>query len=214
VSRCFVGDHLHHHHGENLCGSPWGDTLSNTKNFRVALGSAAVVFTMLGLSYAAVPFYKAFCKATGFGGTTQRADAAPAKATDQFISIRFDANTSGALNWDFHPRQTEMTIKIGEQALAFFDAKNVGNRVLTGTAVFNVTPPAAGAYFNKIQCFCFTKQTLKPGEAKEFPVMYFVDPAMLADADAKGIHEITLSYTFYPADAPETSGKTAALITN
>ena len=175
--------------------------MSNSKNLRVAFGAATLVCVMLGLSFAAVPFYKAFCKATGFGGTTQRADAAPAKSTDQVISIRFDANTSGALNWDFQPRQTEMKIKIGEQALAFFDAKNISDKALTGSAVFNVTPPAAGAYFNKIQCFCFTKQTLNAGETKEFPVSYFVDPAILEDADAKGIHEITLSYTFYPAEA-------------
>jgi cytochrome c oxidase assembly protein subunit 11 len=184
------------------------------KNLRVALMAATVVFSMLGLSYAAVPFYKAFCKATGFGGTTQRADAAPAKATDTKISIRFDANTSGALKWDFHARQTDMTIKIGEQNMAYFDAKNLSDKVLTGSAVYNVTPPSAGAYFDKIQCFCFTKHTLKPGEKAEFPVMFFVDPAILDDADAKGIHEITLSYTFYPADAPEVADKTAEAKTN
>jgi cytochrome c oxidase assembly protein subunit 11 len=179
--------------------------VSNAKNLRVAFTAASVTFAMLGLSFAAVPFYKAFCKATGFGGTTQRADAAPKQSTEQMISIRFDANTSGALHWDFHPRQTEMKIKIGEQALAFFDAKNMSENTLTGSAVFNVSPPSAGAYFDKIQCFCFTKQTLKPGEAKEFPVSYFVDPAILDDADAKGIHEITLSYTFYPANADKTA---------
>jgi cytochrome c oxidase assembly protein subunit 11 len=179
--------------------------MSEIRNRRVASGATALVFTMLGLSYAAVPFYKAFCQATGFGGTTQRADAAPAESTDQIISIRFDANTSGALAWEFHPRQTEMKIKIGEQAMAYFDAKNLSTNTLTGSAVFNVTPPSAGAYFNKIQCFCFTKQTLKSGEAKEFPVMYFVDPAILDDPDASGIHEITLSYTFYPAEADKTA---------
>ncbi len=179
--------------------------MSKAKNLRVAFGALAATFTMLGLSYAAVPFYKAFCQATGFGGTTQRAAAAPAKSTDQMITIRFDANTSGALAWDFHSRQTEMKIKIGEQAMAYFDAKNIGAMTSTGSAVFNVTPPAAGAYFNKIQCFCFTKQTLNAAESKEFPVMYFVDPAILDDADAKGIHEITLSYTFYPADADKTA---------
>ena len=183
--------------------------MSNAKNLRVAISALAITFTMLGLSFAAVPFYKAFCQATGFGGTTQRADIAPQKVTEKLISIRFDANTSGALRWNFHARQTEMKIKIGEQAMAFFDAKNSGNSPSTGTAVFNVTPPSAGVYFNKIQCFCFTKQTLQPGETKEFPVSYFVDPAILDDADAKGIDEITLSYTFYPAVA-----ETAELKTN
>jgi cytochrome c oxidase assembly protein subunit 11 len=138
----------------------------------------------------------------------------PAQSSDQKISIRFDANTSGALNWDFHARQNAMTVKIGEQSMAYFDARNISDKVLTGSAVFNVTPPAAGAYFNKIQCFCFTKQTLKPGESAEFPVVYFVDPAILDDADAKGINEITLSYTFYPADAPAVADKTAEAKTN
>jgi cytochrome c oxidase assembly protein subunit 11 len=190
------------------------NTLDPNRNRRVAMIAASAAIGMLGLSYAAVPFYKAFCQATGFGGTTQRADAAPEKATETKISIRFDANTSGALNWDFHARQNAMTVKIGEQSMAYFDARNVSDKILTGSAVFNVTPPAAGAYFNKIQCFCFTKQTLKPGESAEFPVVYFVDPAILDDADAKGINEITLSYTFYPADAPAVAGKTASLKTN
>jgi cytochrome c oxidase assembly protein subunit 11 len=179
--------------------------MSNSKNLRVALSATAVVFTMLGLSFAAVPFYKAFCKATGFGGTTQRADAAPKQSTDVKISIRFDANTSGALPWEFHAKQTETIIKIGEQNMAYFEATNKGNSPTTGSAVYNVSPPSAGAYFDKIQCFCFTKHTLKPGQSDEFPVMYFVDPAILDDLDAKGIHEITLSYTFYPAEADKTA---------
>ena len=133
---------------------------SPAKNLRVALIAATVVFTMLGLSYAAVPFYKAFCKATGFGGTTQRAEKAPDKATDKFITVRFDANTSSGLGWDFHARQTELKVKIGEQTMAYFDARNTSKETLTGSAVFNVTPPSAGAYFDKIQCFCFTKHTL------------------------------------------------------
>lgn len=185
--------------------------MSRTKNLRVALAAATVTVSMLGLSYAAVPFYKAFCKATGFGGTTQRADSAPKQATDVKISVRFDANISGALPWAFHAKQTEMSIKIGEQNMAYYEAKNLSDKTITGTAIYNVSPPSAGAYFNKIQCFCFTKQTLKPGESAEFPVVYFVDPAMLDDADAKGIHEITLSYTFYPAEA---AAKTAEAKTN
>ena len=171
------------------------------KNRRVAFSALAVVVAMLGLSYAAVPFYKAFCKATGFGGTTQRAEKAPDKSTDQFIIVRFDANTSSGLNWDFHARQTEMKVRIGEQTMAYYDATNLSKDTGTGTAVFNVSPPSAGAYFDKIQCFCFTKQTLAPGQHEELPVSYFVDPAILDDADAAGIKEITLSYTFYPAPA-------------
>ena len=188
--------------------------MENTGNTRVALMAASVVVAMVGASYAAVPFYKAFCQATGFGGTTQRASRAPDQATDQDIIIRFDANTSSGLSWKFNPRQTTMTVKVGAQAMAYFDANNSGAKEETGSAVFNVTPPQAGAFFNKIQCFCFTRQTLKPGQAAEFPVVFFVDPAILKDADAKGIHEITLSYTFYPADALPDKAKQAALQTN
>ena len=183
---------------------------SPQKNLRVAFSAAAIVCTMLGLSYAAVPFYKAFCKATGFGGTTQRAEKAPDKVTDQFIIVRFDANTSSALPWVFRPRQAEMKVKIGEQNMAYYDARNTGANTNTGTAVFNVSPTSAGAYFDKIQCFCFTKQTLKAGQAEELPVSFFVDPAILDDADAKEIKEITLSYTFYPSSDPAVQSKSAA----
>ena len=175
-----------------------------TKNLRVALIAASGFCGMLGLSYAAVPFYKAFCQATGFGGTTQRAAKAPNKATDKFIIVRFDANTSSGLGWEFHARQTEMKVKIGEQTMAYYDARNTMDKTLTGSAVFNVTPASAGAFFDKIQCFCFTKHTLKSGETAEFPVMFFVDPAILDDADSRNIKEITLSYTFYPAVEDQT----------
>ncbi len=188
--------------------------MESANNTRVALMAAFVVAAMVGASYAAVPFYKAFCQATGFGGTTQRASKAPEAATDQDITIRFDANTSSGLTWNFHPRQNTMTIKVGAQAIAYFDASNIGNKELTGSAIFNVTPPQAGAYFNKIQCFCFSRQTLKPGQSAEFPVVYFVDPALLQDANSRGIHEITLSYTFYPADALPGTARQAALQTN
>jgi cytochrome c oxidase assembly protein subunit 11 len=185
-------------------------TPNASKNRRVALIAAVIGVGMVGASYAAVPFYKAFCQATGFGGTTQRATKAPDKATDKFITIRFDANTSSGLPWEFHARQTMIKVKIGEQNLAYYDAKNIGSNVFTGSAVYNVTPPVAGQYFDKIQCFCFTKHTLKPGEHDEFPVSFFVDPAILDSPDGRGIDEITLSYTFYPADAPEVTQKQAA----
>ena len=183
---------------------------ASQKNRRVAVFAAGAFCMMLGLSYAAVPFYKAFCRATGFGGTTQRAEKAPDKATDQFIMVRFDANTSSGLPWDFHPRQTAMKVKIGEQNMAYYDARNFGSNTNTGTAMFNVSPASAGAYFDKIQCFCFTKQTLKAGQAEELPVSFFVDPALLDDADAKSIKEITLSYTFYPSSDPALQSKSAA----
>ena len=170
------------------------------KNKRVAFMAATVVVVMIGLSYASVPLYRLFCQVTGFGGTTQRAEAAPQHGSGDEVSVRFDANTSGNLKWSFHAVQTAMKVKAGDQTLAFFKAKNVSDQPLTGSAVFNVTPPQAGAYFNKIQCFCFTEQTLKPGESLEFPVSFFVDPEMFKDPDAAGIKEITLSYTFYPVD--------------
>ncbi len=181
------------------------------QNTRVAIIAATGVCLMVGGAYAAVPFYKAFCQATGFGGTTQRALKAPDKPSEKTITVRFDANSSSDLGWNFQPRQTQMVVKIGEQNIAYYDAKNIGSHEGTGSAVYNVTPPTAGQFFDKIQCFCFTKHTLKPGETAEFPVTFFVDPAILDDADGKGIKEITLSYTFYPADAPKVADKQAKL---
>jgi cytochrome c oxidase assembly protein subunit 11 len=171
------------------------------KNLRVAAMAATVFVGMVGLAYASVPLYKIFCAKTGFGGTTQRAAKAPDKATDQFINVRFDANTSSELNWRFQPKQTVMRVKIGEQNMAYFEATNLSGREKTGSAIYNVSPTIAGAYFDKIQCFCFTRQVLKAGESAEFPVVFFVDPDILSDATGRGVEEITLSYTFYPADS-------------
>lgn len=174
------------------------------KNIRVAAIALGVSFGMLGLAFASVPLYRIFCQVTGFGGTTQRADAAPARATTTPISVRFDANTSGNLKWAFHAVEPTMTVTIGEQNMTHFRARNISGEVQTGTAVFNVTPPSAGIYFNKIECFCFTEQMLKPGESVDMPVVFFIDPDFLADEDTVGINEITLSYTFYPVDKPKT----------
>lgn len=181
----------------------------DTRNRRLALISASVAIGMVGLAYASVPLYRMFCQVTGFGGTTQRAEQAPAEATGKTIKVRFDANTSGALDWSFHAMQTEEKVVIGEQMMAHYKATNTSDKVLTGSAVFNVSPPQAGAYFNKIQCFCFTEQTLKPGESVDMPVVYFVDPDLLNDPDAAGIKEITLSYTFYPVDKPKAVSEAA-----
>lgn len=182
------------------------------RHARTVLLSVATVAMMVGLTYASVPLYRLFCQVTGFGGTTQRAEAAPQQALDKAVSVRFDANTSSKLHWSFHPVQPSVKVRFGEQSMAYYEAVNTSDEVLTGTAVFNVTPPQAGAYFNKIQCFCFTEQTLKPGEKIEMPVTFFVDPEMLNDPDAAGVDEITLSYTFYPVDKPKavTEAKTAA----
>lgn len=183
-----------------------------SRNARVVLLSSATVAAMIGLTYASVPLYRLFCQVTGFGGTTQRAEAAPQQVLDKMISVRFDANTSGKLAWAFHPVEPAVKVKFGEQSMAYYEAVNRSDKTLTGSAVFNVTPPQAGAFFNKIQCFCFTEQTLKPGEKILMPVTFFVDPDMLKDPDAAGVDEITLSYTFYPVDKPKavTEAKTQA----
>ena len=174
-----------------------------TRNARIVLLSVGTVAAMIGLTYASVPLYRLFCQATGYGGTVQRAEAAPKQVLDKTVSIRFDANTSGKLDWAFHPVLPAVKVKFGEQTMAHFEAVNHSGETLTGSAVFNVSPPQAGAYFNKIQCFCFTEQTLKPGEKIDMPVVFFVDPDMLKDPDAVGVDEITLSYTFYPVDKPK-----------
>ncbi len=180
------------------------------RNRRTAAIAASVAASMLGLAYASVPLYALFCQTTGFGGTTQRADAAPATTSDRSISVRFDANTASSLNWTFNPEQLEMKVKLGEQGMAFYRATNTSSRSLTGTAVFNVTPVSAGAYFNKIQCFCFTEQTLAAGQSVDMPVVFFVDPALADDADTKLIDTITLSYTFYPVEKPKAVSAVAA----
>jgi cytochrome c oxidase assembly protein subunit 11 len=180
-------------------------TPNPAKNLRVAFMAASLVAGMVGLAYASVPLYRLFCQVTGFGGTTQVAEASDATATTQDVSIRFDANVSSDMGWTFKPKQNTLTVKIGEPSMAFYTAHNASSETVTGTAMFNVTPPEAGIFFNKIECFCFTEQTLKPGETVNMPVQFFVDAAILEDADTKSIREITLSYTFYPvkAKAPE-----------
>ena len=177
----------------------------DTGNHRTtALILAGVVAGMLGLSYAAVPLYQLFCQVTGFGGTTQKAEKAPDHVLARQITVRFDANVAQSLAWRFRPVQNTVILKIGESVLAFYEAENQTKADLHGTATFNVTPEIAGAYFSKIECFCFTEQTLKPGERVDMPVTFFVDPEIMNDPDAKNIKEITLSYTFFPAaDEPD-----------
>ncbi len=170
------------------------------RNLRVGLMAAAIALAMLGLGYAAVPLYKMFCQVTGFGGTTQRSETgiAPGAVIGKIINVRFDANVSPNLPWAFAPEQHVARVAIGARQMAFFNATNRSDHPITGTAAFNVTPEQAGAYFTKIQCFCFTQQTLKPGETIRMPVIYYVDPAILKDKDARNLNEITLSYTFFP----------------
>ena len=173
------------------------------RNSRTAALAFLLVAAMAGLAFASVPLYRLFCEATGFDGTTMRAaaDSAPGPIAGKEVSIRFDANISPAIPWKFKPEKMTEIVTIGERDMAFFNAKNLSARPVTGTATFNVTPVKAGQYFTKIQCFCFEEQRLKPGEEVRMPVVFFVDPAILRDPDAKGISEITLSYTFYPVDS-------------
>ena len=175
------------------------------RNGRTALLAALGVAFMVGLAFASVPLYRMFCQVTGFGGTTQRAatDAAPGPV-GRLISVRFDANVSPALGWEFHPVDTTRRVAIGARNIALYRARNTGPTPITGSATFNVSPSQAGAYFVKIQCFCFTEQTLQPGQEVTMPVIFYVDPAVLQNPDTRDISEITLSYTFYPVERPGT----------
>ena len=164
------------------------------------------------MAWAAVPFYSWFCRVTGFGGTTNVASATTGTVLDREIKIRFDGSKARDFPWEFKPAQTEMTMKIGEDGLAFYEAYNPTDKPIAGQASYNVYPYEAGGYFNKIECFCFTEQVLMPGERVQMPVNFFVDPEIVDDPDAKHINHITLSYTFYEIDLPE--GVQAALDTN
>lgn len=168
---------------------------------KVAAWLGAVAVSMIALSFAAVPLYRIFCQVTGYGGTTQRVAQGSGVTLDRTITIRFDANVGPGLAWDFEPVQRTMTVKIGENALAFYRATNRADHEVKGTAAFNVLPELTGAYFNKVACFCFTEQSLKARESVEMPVSFYVDPALVADKDTKDTREITLSYTFYRVDA-------------
>ncbi len=173
-----------------------------TPPVRTALLAGLGVCFMTGLGFAAVPLYSMFCAATGLNGTTQRGLAAPGAVPGAGrVQIDFDTNVSAKLPWKFAAEHPSETVDVGARDMAFFTATNTSSKPVTGTATFNVTPAQAGKYFTKIQCFCFTQQTLKPGETARMPVIFFVDPKMLDDPDAKDIKTITLSYTFYAVDS-------------
>ena len=172
------------------------------RNRGTALVCAAVVAGMVAMSFAAVPLYRLFCQVTGFGGTTQRAEAVAGPVLDRMMSVRFDSNVGAGLPWEFKPVDREIELKIGEQAQGTYRATNLSDRPTTGTATFNVSPPLAGAYFVKIECFCFTEQRLEPGQSAETPVMFYIDPSIADDPDVARLGTITLSYTFYPAEQP------------
>jgi cytochrome c oxidase assembly protein subunit 11 len=171
-------------------------------NLRVGIYAGLFALAMLGMGYAAVPLYEMFCQVTGFGGTTQRATegearAAEAKGVAATRSIRFDANVDADLPWTFRPEQVTQTVRVGQRSMAFYYAKNNSDKPVTGTASFNVTPVQTGQYFAKVQCFCFTEQTLQPGQEVVMPVLFFVNPAIERDKNAAPVEQITLSYTFH-----------------
>ncbi|WP_099865188.1 cytochrome c oxidase assembly protein [Pararhizobium haloflavum] len=173
-------------------------------NGAVVMACMLFVVTMGGMAYAAVPLYQLFCQVTGYGGTTQRAEQQYSDTIlDRTIKVRFDANVNG-LPWDFQPKQREVELKIGETIQIAYEAVNKSSRPRAGQATFNVTPQAAGGYFNKVECFCFTEVELQPGETLDMPVVFFIDPAIVEQVETKNIETITLSYTFFPheQDAP------------
>ncbi|HEX5778811.1 MAG TPA: cytochrome c oxidase assembly protein [Xanthobacteraceae bacterium] len=169
------------------------------RHVRVGLACGVFVACMVGAAYAAVPLYDWFCRTTGFGGTPLIATAAPSKTLDRTITVTFDANVDPALAWRFGPEQRAVEVKIGETKLIHYAATNEWSEATVGTASYNVSPPQAAAYFNKMQCFCFTEQRLAAGEHVDMPVAFFIDPAIADDPELKNLNEITLSYTFFPS---------------
>jgi cytochrome c oxidase assembly protein subunit 11 len=165
----------------------------------------AVVVFMGSLGFASVPLYDWFCRVTGYGGTTSVADGRAVEVLDQTVTVRFDASLEAGMPWRFRPMQREMKVRIGEVAIAFYEAENPTDRPIAGSASYNVAPFAAGGFFTKIDCFCFESQVLQPGERVEMPVTFYVDPAIVRDRDGRFVKQITLSYTFHTIDLPETA---------
>ena len=174
-----------------------------SRDATVAALCGAFVALMVGASYAAVPFYNWFCRTTGFNGTTQVAKSRPTSSPlERKIAVRFDSNVSGGLPWKFEPEKTEIEVQIGEVVTAYYTVTNQSARTTSGQAAYNVAPLTVGSYFTKINCFCFTEQTMAPGEKREMPVVFYVDPSFAADSENDGVNTITLSYTFYPVRDP------------
>jgi len=170
---------------------------------KTVLQTVGLVVFMGGLAWASVPFYDWFCRVTGFGGTTGVSEVASSEILDQTIKVRFDASLERNMPWQFTPMAREMKLRIGETGLAFYEAYNPTDKPVAGSASYNVAPYSAGGFFTKIDCFCFQEQVLAPGERVQMPVTFYVDPEIVTDRDAKYVHTITLSYTFYKIDLPE-----------
>lgn len=182
---------------------------SRSTNRVTASALVVVVAAMGGLAWASVPLYQWFCQVTGYGGTTQAATALPTEILDREMTVRFNADTARGLPWTFKPVQRQITLRVGDTGLAFYRAVNHGDRPVTGTATFNVTPAKAGIYFDKIDCFCFTEQTLEPGQEADLAVSFFIDPDISADPNLDEVRTITLSYTFFETDDAETALNTS-----
>jgi len=193
--------------------APRKDKRRLRRDIVIAACCGALVALMVGAAYASVPFYNWFCKATGYGGTTQVASQGPEHVLGRSLTIRFDSNVAPGLPWKFAPEQNEIKVRIGEVATVHYKVTNEAAREVTGMASYNVTPPQVGSYFTKINCFCFTEQRLKPGETREMAVVFYVDPEIAKDRDQDDLNTITLSYTFYRqpdpvrpvAEAPDTT---------
>lgn len=179
-------------------------------NSKVAALLVGVVVTMGALAWAAVPFYSWFCRVTGYAGTTNASTEGSDKVLDEYVTVWFDANTAPDMPWQFKPKQRSIKLRIGESGMAFYEAYNPTDETVAGTASYNVAPDLAGYYFTKIQCFCFTEQVLKPHERVEMPVVFYVDPEIVDDPDAGRIRNITLSYTFYETELPDTQASLPA----
>jgi cytochrome c oxidase assembly protein subunit 11 len=175
----------------------------NRRDMVVAFLCGGVVAIMVGASFAAVPFYNWFCRTTGYGGTTQVAKSAPTQTSDRTVTVRFDSNVSAGLPWRFEPEQRTIEVKLGEVVTVYYAVTNESARRTVGQAGYNVSPPTVGIYFEKINCFCFTQQALKPGEKRDMAVVFYVDPKLAQDSEQDGTNLITLSYTFYPVREPE-----------
>jgi cytochrome c oxidase assembly protein subunit 11 len=190
-----------------------------SRDVTVAVVCGMVVALMIGASYAAVPFYNWFCRTTGFAGTTQVSEKAPDHVLGRTLLIRFDSNVAPGLPWKFEPEQNEINLRIGQVTTVHYKVTNLAAREITAQAGYNVSPPQVGAYFKKINCFCFTQQTMKPGETREMTVVFYVDPSIVKDSDQDQLNTITLSYTFYRipnpekpvAEGPSTSPKSSKL---
>ncbi len=186
-----------------VTGSTSTTNPNKRRNARIGVILTGMVLGMVGLSFASVPLYRLFCQVTGYGGTTQVAEAAPGAVSERVIKVRFNADTAPGLPWRFKPVQREIALRIGESGLAYYRARNLADRAVTGTSVFNVTPLKAGIYFSKVQCFCFDEQRLEAGQEVDMAVTFFIDPEIMNDRNLDDVKTITLSYTFFRAPGDE-----------